>query len=167
MKPPVEPFGDDTITLRLVEERDLETILNWRNRDESRVWFKTPDRLTFDSHRNWYERYLTRSDDFFFLIEAEGGPVGQCAIYNIDRAAGSAEIGRFLAAPGKSGRGYITRSCEAIVRFGIDALSLPYLYLEVMSQNDRAIGIYKRCGFVEESRSDGLIRMGLRRSDPK
>ncbi|EGP07041.1 GCN5-related N-acetyltransferase [Bradyrhizobiaceae bacterium SG-6C] len=163
MKPLVEPFGDDTITLRLVEERDLETILNWRNRDESRVWFKTPDRLTFDSHRRWHERYLTSNDDFFFLIEAEGMPVGQCAIYNIERVAGSAEIGRFLAAPGKSGHGYITRSCEALVRFGIGTLNLSYLYLEVMSQNDRAIGIYKRCGFVEESRSDGLIRMGLRR----
>lgn len=163
MKPLVEPFGDDTITLRLVEERDLETILDWRNRDESRVWFKTRDKLTFESHKNWYEHYCAKDDDFFFLVEADRSPVGQCAIYGIDRIAGAAEIGRFLAAPDKSGRGYMARSCEALVRFGIGTLNLSYLYLEVMSQNHRAIGIYKRCGFAEESRSDSLIRMGLGR----
>lgn len=167
MKPQIEPFGDGTVTLRLVEERDLKTILDWRNRDDARVWFKTSEKLSFDSHKSWYERYLARDTDFFFLIEAGGAPVGQCAIYDIDRAAGSAEIGRFLVAPEKAGHGYVTRSCGELVRFGIGTLDLPYLYLEVMEHNDKAIKIYRRSGFIEESRSNGLVRMGLTRNDPK
>ena len=58
MKPFVQPFGDEVITLRLVKEHDLETILAWRNRDEARVWFKTSEKLSFDSHRRWYEIIL-------------------------------------------------------------------------------------------------------------
>lgn len=167
MKQRIEPFGDGAVTLRLIEERDLQTILDWRNRDEARVWFKTSGKLSFDSHKSWYERYLIRNDDFFFLIEAGGEPVGQCSIYDIDRAAGSAEIGRFLVAPEKAGYGYITRSCGELVRFGTRILDLAYLFLEVMEHNDKAITIYKRCGFTEEGRSGGLVRMSLRRSDPE
>lgn len=167
MKPLIEPFGDGTVTLRLVAEHDLKTILDWRNRDEARVWFKTSEKLSFDSHKRWYERYLAKDDDFFFMIEADGVPVGQCAIYDIDRVARTAEIGRFLVAPDKAGHGYITRSCEELIHFGTRILGLPYLFLEVMEQNDRAIRIYKQCGFVEEGRSGGLVRMGLTRNDPR
>lgn len=165
MKQKIAPFGDGTIVLRLMEERDLKTILDWRNRDDARVWFKTSDKLAFDRHLAWYKSYLRKQDDFFFLVEVGGRPVGQCGIYDIDQDAGSAEIGRFLIAPDMAGRGYITRSCAELVRFGTHVLKLPYVFLEVMEQNTRAIGLYARCGFVEESRSDGLVRMGLTRGD--
>ncbi|TPK07401.1 GNAT family N-acetyltransferase [Mesorhizobium sp. B2-5-7] len=163
MKPQIAPFGDGTIVMRLVEERDLKTILDWRNRDDARVWFKTSDRLAFDQHLAWYKSYFERDDDLFFLVEAGGQPVGQCAIYNINQNAGSAEVGRFLVAPEMAGKGYISRSCAQIVRFGTQFLKLPYLFLEVMEQNTRAIRLYTSKGFVEETRSSGLIRMGFDR----
>ena len=167
MKRRIAPFGDGTIVLRLVERRDLETILEWRNRDDARVWFKTSDRLTLERHLAWYEGYLRRDDDFFFLVEADGRPVGQCGIYDIDGDAGRAEIGRFLVAPEMAGKGYITRSCAQLVRFGGEILNLPYLFLEVMEENTKAIRIYTRTGFVEEGRAGGIVRMGLMRSSPK
>nr|HAQ92817.1 N-acetyltransferase [Afipia sp.] len=46
-------------------------------------------------------------------------------------------------------------------------LDLSYLFLEVMERNDKAARIYKRCGFREESRSEGLVRMGLKRGAAK
>jgi len=163
MKPKIEPFGDETITLRLAEERDLAAILDWRNRDDARIWFKTPDKLTMAGHRAWYAQYLKKDDDFCFVVEAEGRPVGLCGIYDVDTAKGTAEVGRFLIAPGHGGRGYMTRSCAALARFGIEALKLTYLSLEVMEKNYKALRIYMRCGFIEEARFDGLIRMGLKR----
>ncbi|PBB37611.1 GNAT family N-acetyltransferase [Mesorhizobium sp. WSM3868] len=144
-----------------MEERDLETILAWRNRDEARVWFKNSDKIAFDAHLAWYKRYLQKEDDFFFLVEANGRPVGQCGIYDIDKSSGRAEVGRFLVAPEMGGNGFIGRSCAEIIRFGTRFLDLSYLFLEVMEQNAKAIRLYGRQGFVEESRSDGLIRMGL------
>ena len=167
MKRSIKPFGDDEIILRLVEKRDLEAILDWRNRDDARVWFKTSGKLSLESHQSWFDNYLQRDDDFFFLIEAGDQSVGQCAIYGIDHKTGAAEIGRFLAAPNWTGKGYIRRSCSALVRFGFEALDLSYLFLEVMERNVRAIDIYKRCGFREESRTNGLMRMSLSRNDTK
>ncbi|TIP03030.1 MAG: GNAT family N-acetyltransferase [Mesorhizobium sp.] len=144
-----------------MEERDLETILAWRNRDEARVWFKNSGKIAFDAHLAWYRSYLQKEDDFFFLVEANGEPVGQCGVYHIDN--GSAEIGRFLVAPEMAGKGYIGRSCAEIIRFGTGFLNLSYLFLEVMEENAKAIRVYTRQGFAEESRKDGLIRMGLSR----
>ena len=163
MKSAIQPFGDGVVTLRLMEEKDLRAILEWRNRDAARVWFKSSDRISLANHQAWFAQYSEKDDDFFFMVEASGAPVGQCAIYNIDRARGSAEIGRFLAAPARSGKGYITRSCRQLINFALQNLNLNYLFLELFERNARAADIYRRCGFVEERRNDGIIRMGLRR----
>lgn len=164
MKRRIEPFGDGVVTLRLVEERDLPMLLEWRNRDAARVWFKTSGILTMEGHQAWFSRYSENDDDFFFIAEVDDLPVAQCAIYGIDLEHGSAEVGRFLIAPGCSGAGHVTRACTQIVRFAGDKLHLSYLFLEVMENNARAIRLYERCGFREESRSDGSVRMGFQRA---
>ena len=163
MRSPDAPFGDGTVVLRLMEESDLQTILAWRNRDEARVWFKNSGKIAFEAHLAWYKSYLQKEDDFFFLVEANGKPVGQCGIYDIDN--GSAEIGRFLVAPEMAGNGFIGRSCAEIIRFSTGFLNLSYLFLEVMEENARAIRLYEHHGFIEESRSGDLIRMGLDRGN--
>jgi diamine N-acetyltransferase len=164
MKPAIQPFGDGVVTLRPMEEKDLCGILEWRNRDAARVWFKNSDMISLPNHQAWFARYQTTDDDFFFMVEADGAPVGQCAIYNIDRVGRSAEIGRFLAAPAQSGKGYIARSCKQLINFGLQNLGLNYLFLDVFERNARAAEIYRRCGFTEEGREGDIIRMGLRQA---
>lgn len=160
MKRNVAPFGNDVVRLRLIEERDLETTLSWRNRDEARIWFKTAGLIPLDQHRAWYQSYLKKDDDFLFIIEANNKLVGQASVYGIDWNSLRAEIGRFLVAPGESGKGYINQACGQLVRFCTETLGVTYLFLEVFEDNEKAIRIYKRNGFVEEQRYAGLIRMG-------
>ncbi len=161
MKRQIEKFGDTAVALRLIEDRDLAHTLEWRNRDDARIWFKTSDRIGFDGHRMWFETYLGKDDDYHFIVEAEHRAVGQCAIYSVDRDTGTAEIGRFLVAPDRTGKGYISRSCALLVCFARDVLGLRYLYLDVLEGNARARKIYDACGFVEEARESGIVRMGL------
>jgi diamine N-acetyltransferase len=163
MKNTIASFGDGVVVLRLIEENDLKTILDWRNRDDARIWFKSSESISYASHRAWFDRYLQKDDDYFFLVEKDKRPVAQCSIYNIDRGKGFAEIGRFLVAPDQTGNGYVTRCCAELVRFGINDLNMSYLFLEVLEQNAKAMRIYTRCGFIEESRSGGMVRMGLSR----
>jgi diamine N-acetyltransferase len=160
MKRSISPFGNSSIRLRLVEERDLATTLTWRNRDEARVWFKTSDPLTMEQHVGWFKRYQEKDDDFLFVVEADGQLVGQAAVYGIDWSEGTAEVGRFLVAPEASGRGLIGQACQALVECCEKTLELSYLFLEVFENNQRAIRVYDRTAFVEESRYDGLIKMG-------
>lgn len=160
MKRNVAPFGNDVVRLRLIEEKDLETTLSWRNRDEVRVWFKTASLISLDQHRAWYQSYRKKDDDFLFVIEANHKLVGQASVYGIDWDSLRAEVGRFLVAPGEGGKGYISQACGQLVRFCAGTLGITYLFLEVFENNEKAIRVYKRNGFVEEQRHDGLIRMG-------
>lgn len=162
MKRTLAPFCGESICLRLVEERDLETTLSWRNRDDARVWFKTSNCLTLEQHQAWFSRYANKDDDFLFLVEAEGKSVGQASVYDVQWDCGSAEVGRFLVAPESVGKGYISQACAALINLCADTLGLHYLFLEVFETNDRAIKLYQRHGFVEERRYDGLVRMGLK-----
>ena len=159
MKRAVKPFGNATVQLRLLTSADLELTLGWRNRDDARIWFKNSGILTLDKHRAWFEQYAERDDDFIFVVEADRKPVGQASVYRVDWRGGTAEVGRFLAAPEARGRGYIGQACAELVRFCAASLGLNSIYLEVKENNERAIRIYRRNGFEETNRSEGIIEM--------
>ena len=159
MKRVLQPFGNAIVQLRLVAEADLDTTMGWRNRDDVRVWFKDSQIITPDQHRAWFVQYSARDDDFLFVVEAKGRPVGQASVYRVNWEEGTAEVGRFLVAPEAGGRGYIGHACAELLRFCADTLSLKLVFLEVKENNERAIRLYARNGFREEERAQGMIRM--------
>jgi diamine N-acetyltransferase len=159
MKPVVQPFGNGIVQLRLITEADLVTTMAWRNREDVRVWFKNSQAITLDQHRAWFSQYASKADDFLFIVEAEGKPVGQASVYRIDSDEFNAEIGRFLVAPEAAGRGYIGLACSELLRFCADTLNLKSVFLEVKENNRRAIQIYTRNGFLLDGNSDGLLLM--------
>lgn len=162
MKQYTEPIRSGSLVLRLVTDADLAMTRQWRNRDEARVWFKNSNKLTETQHQDWFAKYLTNDNDYFFIVEADGVPVGQASVYEINWSKGTAEVGRFLAAPDFAGRGYLTKACQVLLSFCRTTLGLDSVYLEVFETNEKAIRLYQRCGFFEERRYDGLIRMGMR-----
>jgi RimJ/RimL family protein N-acetyltransferase len=159
MKSPLQRFGSGGLTLRPITEADLDRTLGWRNREDVRIWFKTFDRIDPSQHRAWFAQYSATDDDFVFLVEFEGAPVGQASVYGINRADRTAELGRFIAAPEARGRGLMDLACAELLRFCADTLQLTSVYLDVKEDNARAIGLYRRRGFEEEGRRDGIIRM--------
>lgn len=163
MKRPVAPIGDLGLQLRLIEEVDLDTTLEWRNREDIRVWFKTADIISPSQHREWFQRYLTKDDDFLFVAVQDGMLVGQGSIYDIEWAAGRAQIGRFLVAPEHQNKGLARSICRHLIDFAWSTLELTQLYLEVREQNERAIRAYAANNFQVHSRYDGLLRMELAR----
>lgn len=159
MKPICPPFGNAVVQLRLITEADLETTVAWRNRDDVRVWFKNSQIITMDQHRAWFTQYAVKDNDFLFVVENENRPVGQASVYDIDWKKGSAEVGRFLVAPEAGGRGFISLACGELLQFCRHTLNLKSVFLEVKENNERAIRIYERNGFQEESRAEGMVRM--------
>jgi diamine N-acetyltransferase len=159
MKPLVPSFGKGSVQLRLLQEPDLDLTLQWRNREDARVWFKTSDVISSERHRSWFQQYSDRDDDFVFVVESRGVAVGQVSVYSINRAERSAEVGRFLAAPEAQGFGLLNLACAELLRFCAETLKLNQVYLEVKQRNERAIRLYKRNGFCEEQVREGMIKM--------
>jgi diamine N-acetyltransferase len=167
MKPLHAPYAYGAVRLRLLAEDDLPSTLAWRNRDGVRQQFKSSAPLTWEAHHGWFLKYAQKPDDLVFIVEdAVGGTkVGQAAIYSIDDAARTAEIGRFVVAPEHQGKGMMRQGIEALMRFARERLSLDSVYLEVIETNERALHLYQGLGFVGQPAVDHLIRMERRIDD--
>ncbi len=163
LKPPVGPLVGERLRLRLLEERDLEMTLAWRNQDDIRRWFVHSDPLALDAHRAWFDRYQQRDDDFLFLIEEIDRlrkPIGQAGLYHIDRDAGRAEFGRILIGePDARGSGFAREATALLLSLALDHWGLDAVDLEVFHDNLPALQTYRRVGFEATHEADGLIRM--------
>jgi RimJ/RimL family protein N-acetyltransferase len=159
----IPPLVGQRLRLRPVEAGDLPLTLAWRNRDDIRRWFKTSNLLVMDQHAAWFDRYLTRDDDFLFLIEEIDRlrkPIGQVGLYGIDWRGGTAELGRIMVGePDALGAGFAGEATSLLLGFAFREWGLSEVHLEVFSSNARAIRVYHRCGFEAVSEEDGLLRM--------
>jgi RimJ/RimL family protein N-acetyltransferase len=157
------PLVNGRVRLRLLEEADLPQTLAWRNQDHIRRWFLTSDVITPEQHREWFEQYRERDDDFVFLIEETitlRSPVGQAAIYRIDRERGDAEFGRMLIGDDEArGQGLAQLATDALVKWAFSDLGLREVYLDVLPDNHAARSVYERCGFEAKQLTDGILRM--------
>lgn len=155
--------------LRPLNRDDLERTLAWRNRDDNRRWFLHSQPITWEQHTRWFEAYSARDDDFVFVVEdlsAGGVPVGQAALYRIDWTEGSAEFGRLLIGePSARGRRLGQEITALLVDFGFRHWGLRRIHLEVFAHNQRAIGIYRECGFEDLGPRDDVVLMEAKRND--
>ena len=60
-------LGKETI-LRAVEEKDLETLLHWRNIESFRVNFREFRELNLLEQKKWFEKTTSSPNDFMFSI---------------------------------------------------------------------------------------------------
>ena len=89
-------------------------------------------------------------DGTSFAIEADGQLIGQCALFRFNHVAHHAELGITIGDKAYWGRGYGSDAISLLIDYGFRHHNLHRIYLSVNGNNDRAIGAYKRCGFVEE-----------------
>jgi diamine N-acetyltransferase len=165
----IAPLTEGRVRLRLLEARDLPLTLAWRNQDHIRRWFFSTDVIAPEQHRGWFARYQERDDDFVFVIEETQTlqrPVGQTALYHVDWSAGRAEFGRLMIGdPAASGIGLARLATSRLLAEAHGPLNLREVYLECRTDNARAIAVYTACGFHEDSRGNGVVRM-ISRHEP-
>jgi len=162
MKAPVgETDCGGGVRLRPLAREDLPMTLAWRNRDAVRIRFRSSSPLTPEQHAGWFEAYLGKPDDYVFIVERAGRPVGQAAIYAIDPDAGEAEVGRFVVAPGEEGKGHMRAAIAGLAALARSRWGLGRLYLEVFADNARAVRLYRSLGFVVDRTGGGMLHMSL------
>lgn len=159
MKRLLAPVNSGDLYLRPLQEDDLPITLAWRNHESVRHWFKNSAVISMENHFKWFSRYLWADNDFVLIASKNGTPIAQLAVYNVDFERRIAEVGRFIINPELQGRGYMRLACETLLDLCSSQLSLISVYLEVFSNNTQGIGLYRRLGFVEDSKNENLLRM--------
>ncbi len=164
-KPAFPPVMSETVRLRLLEERDLEMTLGWRNQENIRKWFLTNSPLSFNHHHAWFLKYQALNDDFVFVIESlpHGGlPVGQIALYRVDREERRAEYGRLMIGnPIALRQGIAREATRLVLRFAFETLSLREVVLFVLLENDAARRLYESVGFRPDGQDERTLKMRI------
>jgi RimJ/RimL family protein N-acetyltransferase len=85
------------------------------------------------------------------VIDVDGGLVGSCQLHAIDRFHRRCDLGIAL---GRDywGKGYGQDAVRVLVDYAFTQLDMRRVGLRVLAHDERAIGAYRKVGFVEEGR---------------
>ena len=87
-----------------------------------------------------------------FGIVVDGELVGTVGLHNINWTSRHATFGIAIWKREYIGKGIGTEATKLILDYAFDFLNMHRIKLEVYEYNTRAIGVYKKLGFVEEGR---------------
>ena len=142
------------IELRTIEEKDIEQIRIWRNKDNIKNKFLYSEILTQEQQRKWYQSYKEKNDDLMFIIHENAlfnKDIGAIAIYNINNENQSAEYGRVMIGEDcAQGKGFAKKASIALLSFAFETLKLKTVYLEVFADNHNAVKLYETLGFEKK-----------------
>lgn len=141
------------IILKPFTQEDIEPLRLLRNKPHNRRWFVYADEISADAQKQWFEQYKAAADDVMFSVTRSAQPdqfIGAVALYHIDQNNGSAEFGRILIdSENVKEKGLGLDATLCVLKIGFGQMGLERVYLEVFSDNMRAIRLYEKAGFTK------------------
>lgn len=169
----------DKVILRDMRREDLRRLWEFNNDVEFEllgggdIW----EPQTFERLEAAFEESIRRGgrNGADFAIEADGVFIGRCGLFDFNPATQSAQLGIGIGDRNYWGKGYGRDALQVLLSYGFRLRNLRRIWLNVNSDNERAVRSYKAVGFVEEGRqrqhvwSNGryidLVCMGLLREE--
>jgi ribosomal-protein-alanine N-acetyltransferase len=141
----------DLVSLRLVRERDLDTLFELMTDLEARgpyfplgVLSETALRAAFAKNGFW-ER-----DEGMLLVEAEGEIAGEIEFFPITHYLQGYELSYQLFADRHAGKGYTTEAVRLLSRYLFAGKRVNRLQLNVHPENAASKRVAEKCGYTFE-----------------
>ncbi len=145
------------VRLRPVEERDLQTLVKWRNDPQNRRFVFTPLLINPANQQKWFEGLLADRNKIMFMVDnPEGKTVGTVGLDHIDWRNQECEGGPIVFDPGERSHGYAEDAVELTIRYAFEELNLHRIYVYCYPFN-RVVELLKWFGFQEE----GVLRKAV------
>lgn len=143
----------DRVTLRPPRREDSKILNEFWNDVEmvSLASNSLPRPDSVEQTESFLEELDKRDNHVRFVIEVEGQVVGDCSLHDIDTHNRQCEIGIALGRP-YWGQGYGQDALRALVDYAFKHVNMHRVGLEVLADDERAVGCYRKVGFVEEGR---------------
>lgn len=110
--------------------------------------------------RAWYDHVSTDGNPHHWAIDGGDGFIGTARLHGLDEHDRRARYAVGLLDGSLLGRGLGQDVTRTVLRYAFEVLDLHRVDLRVLAFNERAIGCYRRCGFVEEGREREAARIG-------
>lgn len=149
-----------TVTLRAIEEQDLELLQQWANDPVTQdgigeIHFPS----SMDFHRSWFQSLKTDCLNQRYAVEisvpdSASKIIGISSIMHIDWRNRHAWHGLVIGDSGHRGKGYGIDAVMATMRYAFEELNLERLDGSMIEYNKLSISTYcgKRLGWKEEGR---------------
>lgn len=116
--------------------------------------------LTEEAARGWYDHVTTDGNPWHWAVDADGQFVGTARLHGLDEHDRRARYAVGILDGAMLGRGLGQDVTLSVLKYAFEKLDLHRIDLRVLAFNERAIGCYRRCGFIEEGRERESARIG-------
>lgn len=141
---------NNQLSLRALERGDLRFIhdLN-NNRNIMSYWFEEPYE-SFDELEELYNKHIHDNAERRFVVENRDKElIGLVELIEIDYIHRSGEF-QIIITPEHQGKGFAQTLINKALDYSFTILNLHKIYLHVSTENEKAIHLYQKTGFVEE-----------------
>ncbi len=138
------------IQLRAVEESDYPLIHRWLNHPE--VWRYMDYEIPYSLADVKEDIERSRKEGHPFIILVEDRPIGRIGLNQFRRRDRICSFYMFIGEPAYWGRGHAQDAAMTLLAYGFERWDLHQVELWTLADNNRALAMYRRCGFVEEAR---------------
>lgn len=145
----------DKIELVPYDEHFLERSWLWLSDPETKRLTNTPD-FTKSQQEAWFGSLSGKEDYQVWGISCGGRKIGAAGLKKI--RDGSAEYFVYIGDKDYWGRGLGGQIMRQILDRALE-LGLSHIYLNVVTENERAIRSYEKAGFSRTGEKDGQVQM--------
>ena len=138
------------VLLRPVEESDYPLIHRWMNHPE--VWRNMDYELPVSLVDVKEDIERSRKEGHPFTILVGERPIGRIGLNQFRRRDRICSFYLYIGEPDYWGRGHAHDATMTLLAYAFDRWDLNQVELWSLADNDKAIGMYERCGFVQEGR---------------
>jgi RimJ/RimL family protein N-acetyltransferase len=163
------------VYLRALELDDLDRTYKWHNDPELYKTLGGPFRyVSRATDEEWLRKkqlFSTEEVNLAICLTSNLQHIGNIYLRNIDWVARHGELQIWIGEPDQRSKGYGQAAVRLLIKHAFQDLGLLRLYLFVLEDNQPAIKVHEKCGFVVEGRlrkhffKDGKFRdylvMGL------
>ncbi|MDE1236165.1 spermidine N1-acetyltransferase [Vibrio aestuarianus] len=141
---------NNQLFLRALERGDLRFIHNLNNnRNIMSYWFEEPYE-SFDELEELYNKHIHDNAERRFVVENESRElIGLVELIEIDYIHRSGEF-QIIITPEHQGKGFAETLINKALDYSFTILNLHKIYLHVATENEKAIHLYEKTGFIEE-----------------
>lgn len=146
-------INSERITLRTLEEADLEARVKWFNDPEINQFLVSDYPMGLAKTKQWFKNTLNDKTKLNLSIidKSSGDLIGMTGFLNISQKHAHAQFYITIGEENFRGKGLPNEIIPAVVTYGFKFLRLNKVYLWTLFNNQRARSVYENNGFKEEA----------------
>lgn len=141
------------------DKRFFDKSRSWLEDEEVNRLTDTGELPTESDRLKWFESLPSRMDYLIWGVAYDEEPIGACGLKNIQDS--KAEYWGYIGEKTYWGKGLGSSMLKGVEQKAKE-LNLDELYLTVLVENNRAIGLYRKNGYFETGRADNRLTMAKR-----